>query len=93
MLALVLLNGTSVNIAFSVKAYYWAFTKVFDDLIDNCQAIDFYKEFTYLSNEGYGVLGLKFLKNGDLLVLERHYNKVFGGFAENYLIDIKYIKK
>ena len=36
---------------------------------------------------------MKFLKNGDLLVLERHYNKIFGGFAENYEIDIKYIKK
>jgi hypothetical protein len=75
------------------KAYYWAYTNVYDHLIENCQAIDFYKEFTYLSNEGYGVSGLKFLKNGDLLVLERHYNKIFGGFAENYEIDIKYIKK
>lgn len=76
------------------KAYYWTFIKSYyyarllDNSIDDCQ-----KEFTYLSNEGYGISGLKFLKNGDLIVLERHYNKIFGGFAENYEIDIKYIKK
>jgi hypothetical protein len=68
------------------KAYYWG-------LENNYSQISWLKEFNYLSNEGYGVSGLKFLKNGDLLVLERHYNKKFGGFAENYEIDIKYIKR
>ena len=76
------------------QAYYWRISceSHYKDT-SFCQTIDFDKGFTYLSNEGYGVSGLKFLKNGDLLVLERHYNKIFGGFAENYEIDIKYIKK
>ena len=76
------------------QAYYWRISceSHYKDT-SFCQRIDFNEGFTYLSNEGYGVSGLKFLKNGDLLVLERHYNKIFGGFAENYEIDIKYIKK
>lgn len=75
------------------QAYYWAHKIRYENVFEYCQVYDFCKKFTYLSNEGYGVSGLKFLKNGDLLVLERHYNKIFGGFAENYEIDIKYIKK
>jgi len=75
------------------QAYYWAHTIRYENVFEYCQVYDFCKKFTYLSNEGYRVSGLKFLKNGDLLVLERHYNKIFGGFAENYEIDIKYIKK
>lgn len=68
------------------KAYYWS-------LESNYTQINSLKEFTYLSKEGYGVSGLKFLKNGDLLVLERYYEKKFGSVAENYEIDIKYVKK
>jgi hypothetical protein len=68
------------------KAYYWS-------LESNYTKINSLKEFTYLSKEGYGVSGLKFLKNGDLLVLERYYKKKFGSAAENYEIDIKYVKK
>lgn len=68
------------------KIYYW-------DTENEYMSIGSLKESIYITTSGYGISGLAFLQNGDVIVLERFYQKKIGGFAEDYEISVKHVKK
>ena len=87
------------------KAWLWNYKKdsqINNPFLDQCDSsleYDINQEYTfsYISDPDFGVSGIAFLPTGDLLVLERWYEKkpVFGydGVYENYEIKVKIVYK